>query len=61
MLKSYQRAQIVRWSKEYHAQEITDIWPTFWSSMGVKRDTEDRINFLIKILYKYYRGYEREV
>jgi hypothetical protein len=52
-----QRKNILYWSRVCQAQSIYDIPPIFWKYIGLDRNNENKLNFIIHILYTYNYEY----
>lgn len=52
MCKSQQK-NLIKYCKIFNARDLTDIPPTLWKYIGLYKIKEDKLNFLIKMIYNY--------
>lgn len=53
-----QKRNILHWLKVCQAESIYDIPPCVWKYIGLNRDNEGKLNFIIHIIYTYNNGYQ---
>lgn len=51
---------LVTVTKIYRATDVTDIPPTLWPKIGLKKGNEEKVNFLVHIL-SVARGYKMKI